>query len=87
MKKIFTILAVALVLSSCTQNSMVKQFGGTATYNLPKGQKLINCTWKDDNLWYLTRPMATSDSAVTYSFSEKNSMGLAEGTYIINESK
>lgn len=46
-----------------------------------------NVTWKEDNLWYLTRPMNENDVAETYNFNEKSSWGLVEGIYIIVEIK
>lgn len=44
-------------------------------------------TWKDSDLWYLTKPMNSTDSAVSYTFKEKSSFGIMQGTYIIIESK
>jgi hypothetical protein len=87
---LFLILITLIIalLSSCTKNQRVKTFGGKATIELPRGQKLINCTWKEgDNFWYLTRPMGPKDSAEVYTFQEKSSLGLVEGTYIIKEVK
>lgn len=81
------ITLIIVLLCSCTKNSRVKHFGGTATIELPAGQKLIHCTWKDSNLWYLTRPMSPKDSVETYTFQEKSNLGMVEGTYIIKERK
>jgi hypothetical protein len=72
---------------SCTQNEMAKSFGGDVVYNLPKGQKLINVTWKEDHLWYLTKPMTATDTPETYTFKEKSSFGFVEGTVTLNEIK
>ncbi len=80
------LLAITL-LTSCTQNQRVKKWGGTGNINLPKGTKLVNVTWKNDQLWYLTRPMTESDITETYNFQEESSWGIIEGTYIIIESK
>jgi hypothetical protein len=60
---------------------------GTGTINLPKGRKLINITWKENEVWYLTRPMTESDSVETYQFTEESSWGTIEGTYNIIETK
>ena len=87
MKKILVILILSLGLLSCTQNQKVKKYGGTATINLPQGKKLINCTWKEDNLWYLTRNMLPNETAETYELKEKSNYGVWEGTYIIVETK
>lgn len=56
MKKL-SVFILSLIAISCTQNNRAKNWGGQAEYTLPKGQKLINITWKETNLWYLTRPM------------------------------
>jgi hypothetical protein len=85
-KVILSILAISL-LASCTQNERAKSFGGTATVNLPQGQKLVNITWKEDQIWYLTRTMNSSDSAETYTFQEESSYGMMEGTVILKETK
>lgn len=88
MNKIKYLLLVALIsFISCTENQRVKQFGGSGTIVLPKGQKLINVTWKDDNLWYITRPMNNKDSVEVYTFKEDSSFGLMNGEFVIKESK
>jgi hypothetical protein len=54
---------------------------------LPNNQKLVNVTWKEGELWYLTRQMKQGEVAETYTFNEKSSFGLIEGTVIITENK
>ena len=87
MKKAILAIAVIVSMASCTQNERAKSFGGTATVNLPQGQKLVNITWKEDQIWYLTRPMSSTDTAETYTFQEESSYGMMEGTVILKESK
>jgi hypothetical protein len=87
MRKLILILTLILTVSSCTENSRVKNFGGEGTINLPANQKLINITWKEGQIWYLTRPMGKDDVAETYKFSEESSWGAIEGTYNIIETK
>jgi hypothetical protein len=90
MKKVILIglLSIATVIStSCTKNNRVKNWGGTATMHLPENQKLVTVTWKESELWYLTKPMTNEDVAETYEFREESSFGLMEGKYIIKESK
>jgi hypothetical protein len=87
MKLLIAALITISLFASCTDNKQAKSYGGTAELTLPKGHKLVNITWKDSNIWYLTRPMLQTDSAITYSFKEKSSYGLMEGTYIIHEVK
>jgi hypothetical protein len=81
------IMLATLSLASCTSNEMAKQFGGISRMNLPKGEKLVNITWKEDEIWYLTRPMNSDEVAETYKFHEESSWGAVEGTYNIVESK
>ena len=88
MKKVFGIvLAIVFILSitSCTKNQRVKTWGGEATFELPANEKLVLVTWKEDELWYLTRPMTADDKVETYKFQEKSSWGMLEGTYILKE--
>jgi hypothetical protein len=87
MKKLFLAIGVIAMLGSCTENERVKSWGGEGTINLPKGRKLVNVTWKGDQIWYLTRPMNSSDVAETYQFQEESSWGVMEGTYNITETK
>jgi hypothetical protein len=88
MKKIFYLLSSFLVvisLSSCTQNEIAKKYGGTAIVKLPKGQKLVNTTWKEQNLWYLTRKMKEGEKPEQYFFKEESNFGVIEGTVIFQE--
>ena len=88
MKRILiSAIAVLALTASCTQNARVKNFGGTGDINLPKGQKLVNATWKETQVWYLTRQMRADETAETYQFQEESSWGVIEGTYVIHETK
>ncbi len=57
MKKYLFLLIVLVAMCSCTQNQMARTYGGKMTIELPKGEKLVNATWKEANLFYLTEPM------------------------------
>ena len=88
MKRIFlSAIAVLALTASCTENARVKSFGGTGDINLPQGQKLVNVTWKETQIWYLTRKMRADETPETYQFQEESSWGVVEGTYLIHESK
>jgi hypothetical protein len=87
MKKLILIFGLMIAATSCTENERVKQWGGEGTINLPKGRKLINVTWKGDQIWYLTRPMTETDIVESYQFQEESSWGVIEGTFNINETK
>lgn len=85
MKKLFLVLVFVIAMVGCTENQRAKNFGGKSTVQLEQGQKLVNATWKEDNLWLLTREMRPGETAETYKFQEKSSYGVMEGTYIIVE--
>lgn len=87
MKKVFLVIISGMLLTSCTENERVKSWGGNGTIKLPKGKKLVNVTWKETQIWYLTKDMDSSDVAETYEFHEESSYGVIEGTYKIIETK
>lgn len=76
MKKFLILSAVAiLTLASCTDNQRARSFGGTETIDIPEGRILVNCTWKQDDLWILTKDTTTGKMY----FNEKSSWGVMEG--------
>jgi hypothetical protein len=87
MKKVFLAIVLGVMVTSCTENERVKAWGGEGTIKLPKGKKLVNVTWKETQIWYLTRNMDSNDVAETYEFHEESSYGVIEGTYKIVETK
>jgi hypothetical protein len=89
MKTKLTLLAFAslALLSSCTENQRAKKWGGTASVDLPANTKLTGATWKDAELWYLTRPMRADEVAETSTLHEQSSFGLIQGKVVFNESK
>jgi hypothetical protein len=87
MKKLFLAIVMGVMVTSCTENNRVKNWGGEGNINLPKGRKLVNVTWKETEIWYLTRPMDSNDVAESYQFQEESSWGVMEGTYNIIETK
>ena len=64
------VLFVSL-LSGC--NFVTKNLGGTTEITLEPSRKLIQCTWKDD------------DIAEEYRFDCDSNFGVFEGTVIIHE--
>ena len=85
MKKALALLALTLSLVGCTANIRAKNWGGTMTLTLPKGEKLVTVTWKDAHLWYLTRRMRSDDSVETYTFREDSNFGVMNGTVVLQE--
>lgn len=79
------ILISSVLLTSCTDNWSSKNLGGTMIIDLPKGEKLVNITWKEESVWYLTRPMTGNETPQESKFQEKSPKGIIEGTVIIRE--
>lgn len=88
MKKIIiAIIALSLVFGMTGCQYTTKSFGGNTTLELEPNQKLEEITWKDDSLWYLTRPMTEDDVAEAYAFQESSNFGVFEGTVTVVERK
>lgn len=89
MKKIVLIGAIlsCLLFSGCTQQEMTRDFGGSMEIELEPNQKLMEITWKEDSLWYLTRPMTEDDKAEIYTFQQSSAWGIFEGTVTVKEIK
>ncbi len=86
MFKRFVIIALtAMCLTGC--HGTTKNFGGSMTLRLQPNQKLEEITWKDDSLWYLTRPMREDEVAETHTFQQDSEWGVFEGIVTIVESK
>ncbi len=85
------VLAVLFLATSCTSNQRARAWGGTETVDLPKGEKLINVTWKGEkgaaDLWFLTEPMDSSYVPKKKYFRESSGYGIYNGTVIFVESK
>jgi hypothetical protein len=79
MKKLMMILVTMVVRSSCTENVRARHFGGTETLALKPNEKVLNVTWKDNEMWVCTQDTITG---VVY-FREKSNWGVMEGTVIL----
>ena len=75
------------MLASCTPQELTREFGGSTTITLEPNQKLEEITWKENSLWYLTRPMQEDDIAETHTFQQSSEYGVLEGTVTIIETK
>ena len=65
------IVTLLVVLGGCTPNQMAKEFGGTGTINLPKGQRLLMAAWKakrEPQTLCLTEPMSSDYTPQTKDF-------------------
>lgn len=80
-------LLTACMFFACTENERARTYGGEQTVKLPKGEKLIEATWKESNLWYLTEPMDSDYVPKTKVFKESSDFGVWNGKIIFIESK
>lgn len=90
MKKFITfvlVLVAVVAFSSCTENLRTRKYGGTTTVDLDPGQKLVEVTWKEASLWYLTEPMEPGYEPKTKVFQEDSRFGIMEGKVIFVEHK
>lgn len=78
------VLSIATMFATQTRT---RNFGGNTTIELEPGQKLEEITWKDDSLWYVTRPMRDDEFAETHTFQQSSVFGVFEGTVTIVESE
>lgn len=78
------LIGIARWVGGCKQLS-ARNFGGTITYTLDPNKKLVNCTWKDAQLWMLTCDRPTNEVPQTYRFIEKSLMGVMQGEVVIVE--
>ena len=88
-KKILAaLLAVGMMVTMLTGcQSATKSLGGSMTIELEPNTKLELITWKDDSLWYLTKPMLEDDIAETHTYQQSSEWGVFEGTVTIVETK
>lgn len=86
MKKIIVILLTFLCLTSCDQ-SITRTMGGTTKIELEPGEKLVEATWKGDDIWYLVEPMDSDYVPKTKTFKESSRIGVLEGKVIFYEKR
>ena len=88
MKKLFIFLFVlTAMLTSCTMQTISRHVGGSFTIELDPGQKLVEATWKDANLWVLTAPMDSTYTPQTLILKEYSEFGVLEGEIKFIESR
>jgi hypothetical protein len=75
------LLAGWLAYSFHFQQIFVKRWGGVMQISVPKGQRHIGATWKDENLWVENYDPQTN----TCEFREYSKGNVLEGTVIIRD--
>lgn len=86
------LLLIVLLLTSslfigCTENSRARQFGGEVTIQVPKGRKVVNASFKEMDLWILTREMRADEQPEILTMFEDSSFGLLNGKVTLIESR
>ena len=71
----------------CSKQAMTRSWGDSMNVPLEPNQKLIEVTWKGDNLWFLTKEMTDDDVAESYQFYERDTTRWFEGCVYIDEIK
>lgn len=84
------ILAIVIIIAmfcGCTKNSRTKNYGGSMTITLPKGKRIVEATWKNSDLWYLTEQMDSDYTPKKKVFKEVSQWGVWEGEITFIESR
>ena len=86
------ILVTMIVITMCLSllvgcQGATRSFGGSMTIKLEPNTKLELITWKDDSLWYCTRPMREDEEAEIHTYQQSSEFEVFEGTVTIVESK
>ena len=67
--------ALIFIMSACAEETKTEEIKTEVPketiLRLPACAKLINVSWKNDNLWYLTRPLRTKETTETYTFKKE----------------
>jgi hypothetical protein len=85
---IAAIVAAMIVACLCScENLVTRNFGGSQTIELEKGQRLVEITFKDNDLWILTEPMDSDYVPKTKTFYEDSNLGVMQGKITIVEQR
>lgn len=91
MKKIFISLLIGLMIfvtfSSCTEQGIVRNFGGKMAIEVPAGYKVTSATWKDTELFYFLEPMEEGYVPKEKKFVESSSYGVFESEVVFKEKR
>ena len=84
-KKTIVILMLTTMVCLTGCQSATRRLGGDITLELDAGLKLEEITWKENSLWYLTRPMRNDENPETHVFKQSSEWGVFEGTVTVIE--
>jgi hypothetical protein len=72
-------------LAGC-QNFLARSGLGSATFDVPCGNKLETTIWKETTLWMQYRPFRAGEVPETHKFVAKSPLGVLEGDVTLKES-
>jgi len=84
MKKFLIGLVALFCLCSC-DHYVTRKFGGSTNITLEPGEKLVEATWKEGDLWYLVEPMDSDYVPKTKVLKENSMYGVMEGKVVFIE--
>lgn len=76
-----------MLLTSCTEQYVARQFGGNVEIEVPAGYKVTSATWKEDNIFYFIEPMEDDYTPKEKKFIESSSFGVLESEVIFVEKR
>lgn len=79
MRKLIALLLLSVLIFGCTENIRTKEFGGSQDIQLRPNEVLLNITWKNSDMWVLTKDTVTGFKY----FRESSSWGVWEGEITI----
>ena len=83
---IVIVIIVIIAFARCgSSQNRARNYGGDMEIVLEAGEKLEEITWKEDDLWYLTRPMREDEEPETHVFKADTVFGVWEGSVTIIE--
>lgn len=89
-KWLWLIIAILLsvgIYAGIDNQAVTKTMSGTTTVTLEPNRKLVSLSWKDNNLWVLSRNMKPREAPNVYHYDERSRFGVLEGRVIVIESK
>lgn len=83
----FVFCLIGFTLFSGCDQTITRSLGGTTKVELEPGEKLVEATWKGDDIWYLVEPMDSNYTPKTKTFKESSRFGALEGKVIFIETR
>lgn len=85
----WSVVGLVILVVGCgflSPQSCVGSWGADITVEIEPGERLETATWRDDELWYLTRHLRPGESPERHIlYQRKPGIGRAEGTVTFEE--